>query len=63
MISTKGRYALRIMLDLALNDNGEFITLKDISQRQEITVKYLEQIVSLLTRAGAVHSRRHPARG
>ncbi|MEA5026692.1 MAG: Rrf2 family transcriptional regulator [Erysipelotrichaceae bacterium] len=58
MISTKGRYALRIMLDLALNDNGEFITLKDISQRQEITVKYLEQIVSLLTRAGFLRSMR-----
>ena len=41
-ISTKGRYALRMMLDLSLHDTGEFISLRDISQRQNITVKYLE---------------------
>lgn len=57
-ISTKGRYALRMMLDLAMHDTGEYISLKDISQRQDITVKYLEQIVTALTRAGFVRSQR-----
>ncbi len=57
-ISTKGRYALRMMLDLATHDTGEFISLKDISQRQEITVKYLEQIVTVLTKSGFVRSQR-----
>ena len=58
MISTKGRYALRTMLDLALNDEGEYIPLRDIAERQDISVKYLEQIVSTLTRAGFVRSVR-----
>lgn len=57
-ISTKGRYALRVMLDLALHDTGEFISLKDVSARQGITVKYLEQIMTVLTRAGYVRSQR-----
>ncbi|HEY5575472.1 MAG TPA: Rrf2 family transcriptional regulator, partial [Clostridiaceae bacterium] len=42
-ISTKGRYASRVMLDLALNDTGEPVRLKDIAKRQEISEKYLEQ--------------------
>ena len=50
-ISTKGRYALRVMIDLALHDTGEYIALKDISERQGITVKYLEQIVTVLNKA------------
>ena len=45
MISTKGRYGLRVMIDLARNDNGNFIPLKDIAERQEISKKYLEIIV------------------
>ncbi len=45
MISTKGRYALRVMIDLAENENGNFIPLKDIAARQEISKKYLEIIV------------------
>ncbi|MDF2541166.1 MAG: transcriptional regulator, BadM/Rrf2 family [Herbinix sp.] len=57
-ISTKGRYALRLMLDLALNNTGEFITIKSIAGRQEISEKYLEQIISLLSRAGYVKSIR-----
>ena len=52
MISTKGRYALRVMLDLAQHDGG-YVPLKDIAQRQGISEKYLESIVSLLTR-GAI---------
>ena len=57
-ISTKGRYALRLMLDLAIHNTGEYISLKDISARQGITVKYLEQIVTGLTRAGFLRSQR-----
>ena len=57
-ISTKGRYALRIMLDLARNDNGGYIPLRDISERQGITVKYMEQIIGTLGKAGHVKSSR-----
>jgi len=57
-ISTKGRYALRLMLDLALNNTGEYISIKSIAARQEISEKYLEQIISLLNRAGFVKSIR-----
>lgn len=57
-ISTKGRYALRLMLDLALNSTGEQITIKSIASRQDISDKYLEQIISLLNRAGYVKSIR-----
>lgn len=57
-ISTKGRYALRMMLDLGQHDTGEYISLKDISNRQGITVKYLEQIVTSLTKAGFLRSQR-----
>lgn len=57
-VSTKGRYALRIMADLAIHDNGEYIRLKDIANRQGITLKYMEQIMPLLTRAGYVKSYR-----
>ena len=45
MISTKGRYGLRVMIDLAQNDNGSYIPLKDIADRQEISKKYLEIIM------------------
>ena len=41
MISTKGRYALRVMVDLAENENGSYIPLKDIAERQDISKKYL----------------------
>ena len=50
-ISTKGRYALRLMLDLAQNRNKGFVALKDIADRQDISKKYLEQIVPILNRA------------
>ena len=58
MVSTKGRYALRLMVDLALHDNGKFIALKDVSARQKISIKYLEQIVTPLNRAGLLKSGR-----
>ena len=57
-ISTKGRYALRLMLDLATYYTGEPVSLKDVAKRQEISEKYLEQIISLLNRAGFVRSVR-----
>ena len=57
-ISTKGRYALRMMLDLAEHRNGEFIALKDIAQRQDISKKYLEQIVPLLNRSNILQANR-----
>ncbi len=57
-ISTKGRYAVRIMVDLALHNTGECIKVKDIAERQEISEKYLEQIIAALNRAGYVKSVR-----
>ena len=57
-ISTKGRYALRLMLDLALHNTGEYITIKSISARQEISDKYLEQIITQLNKSGYVKSIR-----
>lgn len=57
-ISTKGRYALRLMLDLAIYNTGEPISLKDVAGRQQISEKYLEQIISILNKAGFVRSVR-----
>ncbi|MCR5279085.1 MAG: Rrf2 family transcriptional regulator [Lachnospiraceae bacterium] len=54
MISTKGRYALRVMIDLAENENGNYIPLKDIAARQEISKKYLEIIVKDMVSGGLV---------
>ena len=61
MISTKGRYALRVMLDLADQTKGSYIPLKDIAHRQEISVKYLENILASLSRAGLVEAIRGKA--
>lgn len=57
IISTKGRYALRIMLDLA-GHMGETTKLRDIASRQEISEKYMEQIIAVLNKAGYVRSTR-----
>ena len=57
-ISTKGRYALRVMIDLAVNDKGDYVSLKDISNRQEVSLKYLEQIMAMLNKAGYVKTTR-----
>ncbi len=54
MISTKGRYALRVMLDLAQNSDGSYIPLKDIAERQEISKKYLEIIVKEMVTGGLI---------
>lgn len=57
-ISTRGRYALRLMLELAMAPKGEYTTIKSIAERQEISEKYLEQIITSLSRAGYVKSAR-----
>ena len=57
-ISTKGRYALRLMLDLAVHNTGELVKIKDIAARQGISEKYLEQIINPLTKSGLVKSFR-----
>ncbi|MCI1982054.1 MAG: Rrf2 family transcriptional regulator [Oscillospiraceae bacterium] len=54
LVSTRGRYALRVMIDLAEHNNGEWIPLKDIAARQEVSEKYLESILSILSKAGLV---------
>ena len=58
MISTRGRYALRILVDLAENQNGGYITLKEAADRQEISEKYLESIVKDLVKARFVEGVR-----
>ena len=50
MISSRGRYALRVIIDLAENRNGKYIPLKDIANRQEISLKYLERILPVLSK-------------
>jgi len=57
-ISTKGRYATKLMLDLATYSNGSPVSLKDVAKRQDISEKYLEQIISTLSKAGMVRSVR-----
>lgn len=57
-ISTKGQYALQMMLDLAINDTGEYITIKSIAKRQNLSEKYLEQIINILSKAQYVSSVR-----
>jgi Rrf2 family protein len=63
MISTKGRYALRVMIDLAQNDTREFISLKDVAERQDVSMKYLEMIVSLLHKGKMLESQRGKSGG
>lgn len=58
MISTRGRYALRMMLDLAENQGDGYVALKDIAARQDISKKYLEQIIPVLNRAGLLQTTR-----
>jgi len=58
MVSTKGRYALRVMIDLAEHNNGEYIVLMDIAKRQEISEKYLEGILATLSKGGFVSALR-----
>ncbi len=57
-ISTKGRYALTFMLDILSNGEGSPISLKDVSKRQNVSEKYLEQIAGRLTKSGLIRSVR-----
>ena len=58
MISTKGRYALRMLIELAANHDAGYVSLKEISDRQNISKKYLEQIVPMLNRNGILRTNR-----
>ena len=62
-ISTKGRYALRLMADLAQHEQDGPVSLRDIARRQQLSDKYLEQIVTPLARAGLVRSVRGASGG
>lgn len=57
-ITTKGRYAIHILYDLAVNGSEHPVSVKEIATRQEISVKYTEQIISILNKAGYVSSSR-----
>ena len=57
-ISTKGRYALRMLIELALHHEKDYVSLKEISERQDISKKYLEQIVPLLNKSGILRTNR-----
>lgn len=60
MVSTRGRYALRVMIDLAEHSNGNYIAMKSVAERQEISLKYMEKILRLLVSAHlieGVHGR------
>ena len=62
-ISTRGRYALRLMLDLAIEAGDEYIKIRESARRQDISEKYLEQIVNILNKAGYVRSVRGASGG
>ncbi len=57
-ISTKGRYAIRVMIDIAMNSNGKYVSVKEIAIRQEISKKYLEQIMTMLSKAELIETTR-----
>jgi len=57
-VSTKGRYALRLMTDIASHENSGYVSLKDVAERQNISMKYLEQIAGMLSKAGFLQSGR-----
>ena len=58
IVSTRGRYALRVMIDLTEHNDGSFVPLNDIAKRQEISEKYLESVVSSLVKAGLLEGLR-----
>ena len=57
IVSTRGRYALRVLVDLAEQCSGVFIPMKDVAQRQEISLKYIERIMPVLTKNGLVEGQ------
>lgn len=58
MVSTKGRYALTVMVELARNSSEDFVSLADISERENLSMKYLESIISILNKGGMLVSAR-----
>ena len=64
-ISTKGRYALRVMIDIAKHsdDEGNYVSLKDVAERQQVSMKYLEMIVGILNRGHFLTSYRGKSGG
>ncbi len=62
-VSTKGRYALRLMLDLAQQPPTEYVSIKSVATRQGISEKYLEQIIKMLSKGGLVESTRGKSGG
>ena len=63
LISSRGQYAIRILLDLAIHENGSAINVKTIAERQKLSEKYMEQILSVLQKAGFVVSTSDPKAG
>lgn len=63
MVSAKGRYALRIFIDLAQNQGDGYVALSEVSKRQDVSLKYLETIVAMLVRGGLLRSQRGMAGG
>lgn len=57
MISTRGRYALRVLIDLAEHGGEQYLPMKEVASRQEISLKYLERILPLLTKSGYVEGQ------
>lgn len=62
-LSTRGRYGLRMLIDLSLQPSSEVVTLASIAKRQEVSANYLEQVASDLKRAGYIHSVKGPQGG
>ncbi len=58
MVSTKGRYALTVLVDLARHSDGGFVSLADIAERENLSMKYLESIISILNKGGMLESLR-----
>ncbi len=63
LISTRGRYALRVPVDLAEHSDGGYVPIKEIAARQEISLKYLEQILPVLTKNGIIEELRGKSGG
>lgn len=61
-ISTKGKYGLRALIDISIYSSSEIVTLKSISERQDISERYLEQIFSLLRKGGVIKAKKRTSR-
>ena len=58
MVSTKGRYALTVMVDLARHGENEYVSLADVAERENLSIKYLESIIAILNKGGMLVSAR-----